>query len=148
MAVAMLTSDQALRSSYAGFFQLPLLPERLLLAGNGAALRRVLRQGGLPDDRAQHYTARMREPGALAAALGWYRALPWSGRDPVGTVEVPTLHVWSTGDAALGRAATEATGRFVDAPYRLEVLEGVGHWIPELAPDRVAELVTAHVRAA
>ena len=51
-------------------------------------------------------------------------------------------------DAFLGRAATEATGRFVDAPYRLEVLDGVTHWIPELAPDRVAELVTAHVRAA
>ena len=28
----------------------------------------------------------------------------------------------------------------------LEVLDGVSHWIPELAPDRVAELFTAHVR--
>jgi pimeloyl-ACP methyl ester carboxylesterase len=146
MAKALVTSDQALRSSYAGFFQLPVLPERLLLAGNGAALRRVLRHGGLPDDLADHYADRMREPGALSAALGWYRALPWSGRDPVGKVRVPTLHVWSTGDAFLGRAATEATEQFVDAPYRLEVLDDVTHWIPELAPDRVAELVTAHVR--
>jgi hypothetical protein len=56
--------------------------------------------------------------------------------------------VWSTGDAFLGRAATEATAQFVDAPYRLEVLEGISHWIPELAGDRVAELVTAHVRTA
>jgi pimeloyl-ACP methyl ester carboxylesterase len=59
---------------------------------------------------------------------------------------VPTLHVWSTGDAFLGRAATDATRRFVEGPYRLEVLEGVPHWIPELAADRVGELVTAHVR--
>jgi pimeloyl-ACP methyl ester carboxylesterase len=59
---------------------------------------------------------------------------------------VPTLHVWSTGDAFLGRAATEATAAFVDAPYRLEVLPDVPHWIPELAPDVVADLVTAHVR--
>jgi pimeloyl-ACP methyl ester carboxylesterase len=148
MAKAMVTSDQALRSYYMALFQLPLLPERLLLAGNGAALRRVLRRGGLPDDAVDRYVARMREPGALSSALGWYRALPWSGRDPVGTVRVPTLHLWSTGDAFLGRAATEATGQFVDAPYRLEVLDDVTHWIPELAPDRVAELVTAHVRTA
>jgi len=148
MSRAMVTSDQALRSSYVGLFQLPLLPERLLLAGGGAALRRALRAGGLPADAADRYVARMREPGALSAALGWYRALPWSGRDRVGRVRVPTLHLWSTGDAFLGRTATEATGQFVDAPYRLEVLDDVSHWIPELAPDRVAELVTAHVRSA
>ena len=148
MTRAMVTSDQALRSYYVGLFQLPLLPERLLLARGGAALRRLLRSGGLPHDAVDRYVARMHEPGALAAALGWYRALPWSGRDPVGTVRVPTLHVWSTGDAFLGRAATEGTGRFVEAPYRLEVLDDVTHWIPELAPDRVATLVTAHVRAA
>jgi pimeloyl-ACP methyl ester carboxylesterase len=148
MAKAMVTSDQALRSYYMALFQLPVLPERLLRAGDGAALRGMLRRGGLPHDAVERYVARMREPGALSAALGWYRALPWSGRDPVGKVRVPTLHVWSTGDAFLGRAATEATAPFVDAPYRLEVLDDVTHWIPELAPDRVAELVTAHVRSA
>jgi pimeloyl-ACP methyl ester carboxylesterase len=148
MAKAMVTSDQALRSYYMALFQLPLLPERLLLAKDGAALRAMLRRGGLPAETVDHYVARMKEPGACSAALGWYRALPWSGRDPVGRVRVPTLHVWSTGDAFLGRAATEATEQFVDAPYRLEVLDDVPHWIPELAPDRVAELVTAHVRAA
>ena len=147
MAKAMVTSDQVLRSSYVVVFQLPLVPERLMLAGNGAALRRTLRHSGLPDDRVDHYVARMREPGALTSALGWYRALPWNGRDPVGKVRVPTLHLWSTGDAFLGRAATEATSRFVQAPYRLEVLDDVTHWIPELAPEWVAELVAAHVRA-
>lgn len=148
MARALVTSDQGLRSYYMALFQLPLLPERLLRAGDGATLRRMLHHGGLPDESVARYAARMREPGALSAALGWYRALPWSGRDPVGKVRVPTLHLWSTGDAFLGRAATEATGRFVDAPYRLEVLDHVSHWIPELAPERVADLVADHVRTA
>jgi len=148
MARAMVTSDQALRSYYMGIFQLPYLPERLLLARNGSALRRTLRSGGLSREQAHRYVSRMQEPGALTAALGWYRALPMSSRDPVGTVRVPTLHLWSTGDAFLGRAATEDTARFVDAPYRLEVLDDVTHWIPELAPERVADLVTAHVRSA
>jgi pimeloyl-ACP methyl ester carboxylesterase len=148
LARAMVTSDQALRSYYVGVFQLPLVPERLLLAGNGTVLRRMLRSGGLSREAVDRYVDRMREPGALTAALGWYRALPLSGRDTVGTVRVPTLHLWSTGDAFLGRAATEDTARFVDAPYRLEVLDDVSHWIPELAAGRVAELVTAHVRTA
>jgi pimeloyl-ACP methyl ester carboxylesterase len=88
----------------------------------------------------------MREPGALSGALAWYRALPWTLREPVGTVQVPTLHVWSSGDAFLSRAATEASAAHVAGPYRLEVLEGVPHWLPELAADRVAALVIAHVR--
>ncbi len=147
VAKAMVTSDQALRSYYVGLFQLPFLPERLLLAAGGTPLRRTMLRGGLPPDRCEHYLARMREPGALSAAIAWYRALPWDAHDPVGTVRVPTLHLWSTGDAFLGRAATERTRRFVDAPYRLEVLEGVTHWIPELAPERTAALVVEHVRA-
>jgi pimeloyl-ACP methyl ester carboxylesterase len=146
MAKVMITSDQALRSYYVLAFQLPFLPERLLLSREGALLGRMLRGGGLSREAAAHYVRRMREPGALSAMLGWYRALPGSGGDRVGTVRVPTLHVWSTGDTFLGRAAIDATAQFVDAPYRLEVLDDLPHWIPELAPDRVAELVTAHVR--
>jgi pimeloyl-ACP methyl ester carboxylesterase len=148
MARSMVTSDQALRSAYMGLFQVPVLPERALLAGGGAPLHRMLRGSGLPAATADHYAARMREPGALSAALNWYRALPWLARDRVGSVSVPTLHVWSTGDTFLGRAATEGTARFIDAPYRLEVLENLPHWIPELAADQVAGLVTAHVRTA
>jgi len=144
----MLRSDQALRSSYMALFQLPLLPERVLLAGNGAALRRALLRDGLAADAVDRYVARMREPGALTAALNWYRALPLTMREPVGKVRVPTLHVWSTGDAFLGRAATEATAEHVEGPYRLEVLDGVPHWIPELAADRAAELITAQVKGA
>jgi pimeloyl-ACP methyl ester carboxylesterase len=147
MSRALVTSGQGLRSCYMGVFTLPLLPERLLLARGGAPLRRALQRGGLPPERAAHYVARMREPGALSGALAWYRGLPWTLREPVGTVRVPTLHVWSTGDAFLGRVATEGTAAHVDAPYRLEVLEGVPHWLPELAADRVAELVVPHARA-
>jgi pimeloyl-ACP methyl ester carboxylesterase len=148
MARAMVTSDQALRSYYMFAFQLPVLPERLLLSRDARILRGLLRGGGLSREAADHYVSRMREPGALSAALGWYRALPLSRRDQVGTVRVPTLHMWSTGDTFLGRAGIEDSARFVDAPYRLEILEGVSHWIPELASDRVAEEVTAHVRTA
>jgi pimeloyl-ACP methyl ester carboxylesterase len=146
MVQAMVHSDQALRSSYIAFFQLPAVPEGVLLAGGGAVLRRLLRQGGLPDHLVDEYVDRMQEPGALTAALNWYRAMPLAGRTSVGTVRVPTLHVWGARDAFLGRAAIEASRTFVDASYALEVLDDVNHWIPELAADRTGELITAHVR--
>ena len=147
MAQAMVHADQAVRSAYIGFFQLPLVPEGVLLAGGGTVLRRGLLRGGLPAEHVEAYVDRMREPGALTAALNWYRALPTGVRTPVGVVQVPTLHVWGAGDAYLGRAAIEASAEFVDAPYVLEVFEDVGHWIPELAAGRTAELITAHVRS-
>ena len=144
---AVFTSDQGLRSSYMAAFQVPALPERLLLARDGAVLRAVLENGGLPDDLVTRYVDRMRQPGALSSALAWYRAIPFAARDAVGRVDVPTLHVWSTGDTFLGPAATAGTRRHVTGPYRLEVLDGVPHWIPELAAQRAAELVVAHTRS-
>jgi pimeloyl-ACP methyl ester carboxylesterase len=147
MSQALRTSDQALRSSYIGFFQLPAVPEAVLLAGQGALLRRTLHGAGLPEHLVDAYLDRLREPGALTGALNWYRALPLQARTPVGTVRVPTLHVWGDHDPYLGRAAVEASAEYVAAPYRLEVLAGAGHWLPELAADRLGELLPAHVRA-
>ena len=69
-------------------------------------------------------------------------------RDPVAhalqdlqPVLVPTQLVWSDGDAAVGRASVDACGRFVQGPYRLEVLQGVSHWIPDEAPAELAALL-------
>jgi pimeloyl-ACP methyl ester carboxylesterase len=63
----------------------------------------------------------------------------------MGPITAPTLYVWSTNDAALGREAAEATGQHVDGPYRFEVLEGVSHWIAEEAPDRFTALLADHL---
>ena len=137
---------QLLRSWYMAFFQLPAVPERLLLARGGALLRRALEQSGLPPDIAARYLERMREPGALTAALNWYRALPLSRPSAaIGRITVPTLYVWSTRDTALGRTAAERTAAWIDAPYRFEILHGVSHWIPETAPDAFNRLLVEHV---
>ncbi|MGZ4603585.1 MAG: alpha/beta fold hydrolase [Kineosporiaceae bacterium] len=61
---------QGLRSSYMGLFSLPVLPELVL----PPLFEQGLRATGLPADRAAYYARRMQEPGALTAALGWYRA--------------------------------------------------------------------------
>ena len=48
---------------------------------------------------------------------------------------------------ALGRVAAEATAELVSGPYRFEVLEGVSHWIPELAPEALGALILEHLAA-
>ena len=111
MAKAMVTSDQAAAVVLHGrCSSCPSCPSGCCWPGTARALRGMLRGGGLSREAAAHYVARMQEPGALSAALGWYRALPFGARDRVGTVRVPTLHVWSTGDAFLGRAAHRGDG--------------------------------------
>lgn len=122
-------------------------PEALLLGpGNeGSGLRQLLGESGLDDEDAEIYVAALREPGALTAALNWYRAMDASALVGLEPVRVPTLYVWSTGDKAIGRAAAEATRERVEAPYTFEVLEGVSHWVPETAPDRLSNLLLRHL---
>jgi len=136
-------STQALRSSYMAAFQVPGVPEALLSARGGAVLRAALRRSGLPRQHAERYAARMLEPGALTAALAWYRALvlrPASPLDAVGPVAVPTTLLHATQDPFFAPWAVRASGEHVRAPFqRREV--AVGHWLPELAPAEVARAV-------
>jgi pimeloyl-ACP methyl ester carboxylesterase len=103
---------------------------------------------GLTEEESAPYLEALGTPEALGAALNWYRAAGGHLIEGLGPITVPTLHVWSTADPALGREGAEATGDHVEGPYRLEVLEGVDHWIPEHAPDRLNELLLEHVAQA
>lgn len=135
---------QLLKSWYMAVFQLPVLPEVLLPSRRGLAL---LGGHGLSPAQVQSYLEPLGREG-LTAALNWYRALPFSQREKgYGRPStVPTTYVWSDGDVALGRKGAEATERFVKAPYRFEVLEGVSHWIADEAPDQLAELILERIR--
>ncbi len=58
----------------------PRCPERLLLGADGAGggLATLLAETGLDDEDARMYVAALTEPGALTAALNWYRAMDGS----------------------------------------------------------------------
>jgi pimeloyl-ACP methyl ester carboxylesterase len=143
---SMVRSSQLLHSWYMLMFQLPVLPEAAYSPRLEGTLRRALEKSGLPADAIDRYVRPLQQPGAARAAINWYRGMPLSP-PLVGNVQVPTLYVYATEDAFLGRKAAELTRRYVDAPYRFEVLEGMNHWIPEVAPDVVARLVLDHAAA-
>lgn len=95
--------------------------------------------------------ADLARPGALTAALNWYRAnirpetfATDPGAREVPAVRCPTLGVWSDHDVALTERQMTDSAAHVAGSWRYERLAGVGHWIPAHAPERTAELLIEH----
>ncbi len=134
---------QARKSWYVAFFQLPALPERMLMANGGAAVRRLFGRVALPPDVLAVYTGQIVEPGAATAMLNWYRAsrrpslrMP----DLARVIETPTLVVWGERDVALDLICLDGTERYV-RDLTLKRLPGVSHWVQQDAPDAVNGLL-------
>lgn len=136
-------ADQQARSAYIRLFQTEGKAERVLLAEGAHRLRVMF--GELDPAVVHGYLDAMSEPGALTAALCWYRAMP--DAPATGPVSVPTTYVWSNEDIAVGRAAAQRCGQHVTGPYVMVELDGVSHWVPEEAPDALAEAVLTRCSA-
>jgi pimeloyl-ACP methyl ester carboxylesterase len=145
--VEALTSDddQRRRSAYMRDFALPGT-ENTLLADGAAQLRSALGDAGGAVD-VDAIVAALGDPVVLRRCLDWYAAQSRADLAGLGPVTAPTLHVWSDGDAALGRAAAEATGAHVAGPYTFVELAGISHWIPEQAPDALSGALLEHLAA-
>jgi pimeloyl-ACP methyl ester carboxylesterase len=138
---ALFTSvDQVRRMAYIPVFRWEGRAEALLLADDARRLRRIFDGSGLDPATVYRYVAPMLVPGALTAALNWYRALRLGGA-AVGRIAVPTMYIWSDGDVAIGRAAARRCGDHVSAEYRFVQLPCVTHWIPDQVPGVVAAAV-------
>jgi pimeloyl-ACP methyl ester carboxylesterase len=138
-------SDQAERSGYMQWIRqaAPGEVEDTMLADGAARLRTMLH--GLEPSAVEEYVALLSEPGALTAALNWYRASSREDVLGIGAVTAPTLFVWSDHDVAIGADAARACGEHVEGPYRFEAIEGVDHWVPEKAAERLNALLAEHL---
>jgi pimeloyl-ACP methyl ester carboxylesterase len=144
--------DQRLRSWYVLFFQLPLLPEAAIRAGNFALLRRMLhrqplRPGAFTDGDVIAYRDALARPGALTAALNWYRAafrrrFQTADDAPCAT---PTLVLWGECDPYLGPRLTEGLERWAPG-VRVERIPDASHWLQNDAPERVNALMIDFLR--
>jgi pimeloyl-ACP methyl ester carboxylesterase len=135
------TLRQREMSWYQLFFQFDGVAEAWLQHQDWQLFREFLHGNGDVD----RYIADLSRPGALTASLNWYRAnlaprLP--GPPPqLPPVQAPTLAVWSSNDHYLDGRRVEASSAFVAGPWRYEQLEGVSHWIPLDAADRLNGLL-------
>ncbi len=135
--------DQQQRASYIGLLRQEGKAESLLLENDGERLL-AMYGDAVPTDQAAGYVVHLSEPGALTAALNWYRAMH-ADLSSLPTVSVPTTYVWSDDDMAIGRVPAEQCGEFVDADYHFVELAGVSHWIPEQAPEALAAAIISRV---
>ena len=135
---------QLLKSWYVLLFMLPGLAE-LLATRAPARFADQLRAFGMEDAEVETVLRDVVGYGALPGGLDWYRAIPLTGRRARGLwqqkVSVPVTHVWSSGDTALGRGTAELAQRWTTGEFELVVLEDLSHWLPEQAPDVLAEVV-------
>ncbi|WP_202862686.1 alpha/beta fold hydrolase [Antricoccus suffuscus] len=131
-------SDQKKRSEYFKLFWQEGKAEQVLLEDDAKWLRDVLADIG--PERAGHYIERLQQPGALTAALNYYRAMS-SANVATPSVIVPTTLVWSDNDTAVGPVGPQLCAKYVDADYKLITLNGISHWIPELAPQDLADAI-------
>ncbi|NKT43513.1 alpha/beta fold hydrolase [Rhodococcus hoagii] len=139
-------ADQQRRSGYIGLLRQEGKAEAVLLEDDSRRLRAMFGDGNDPELVEEHVRL-LSQPGALTAAMNWYRAMTRAFGD-LPPVRVPTTYVWSTADPALGPAAAKRCAEFVDAPYRFVVLDGASHWIPEEHPDALADAILARVAQA
>jgi epoxide hydrolase 4 len=130
-------------------FQAPWLPERLVAARDFRALRRALRQqptrpGAFTAQDIDRYVAAAAQPGALRAALNYYRAAfranPLAQVRSLRRVDIPTLIIWGEQDRYLGRELAEPDRAWVP-DVRVERIAEASHWVQADAPERVNQLM-------
>ncbi len=143
-ALQMPDGEQARRSRHHTAFLKPDAAD-IVLADDAKWLRERLTAAGVPAFAIEQHLSVLGNKEAMEAALAWYRARG-AIRGPLGPIRIPTLYIWGDADDTVGRAAAEGTADFIVAPYRFEILPGVGHFAAEQAPDRVSELMLTHLR--
>ena len=142
---ALLTTDaeQAKRSSHHTGFLDPGAGPRII-ADNSRWLRERLARNKVPAAAIEEHVSVLGNEAAIEAALTWYRARG-AIRDNLGVINVPVLYLWGDVDDTVGRMAAEGTRDFVSGSYQFEALPGVGHFAADQVPERVSELLLAHL---
>ncbi|MGZ4671712.1 MAG: alpha/beta fold hydrolase [Ilumatobacteraceae bacterium] len=137
---------QRQKSWYMLLFQFEGIAEQWLSADDFANMRAWAHH---PD--MDQVAVDLARPGALTAALNWYRANlhPRTWIEPplvFPQIKAPTMGVWSSGDFALDESGMIGSSRYVDGPWRYERVEGAGHWMQLEAADEVSALLVDFLR--
>lgn len=150
-------SRQLLRSWYILFFQIPLLPERLLARDGAGMLERMLRGSAIrtetfTDDDILEYRRAFSMPGAASATINYYRALfrdALAGRTPKSStvIRAPTLLIWAEKDVALGNELTHDMEGLFASDFRIEYVPNTSHWVMEERPALVSRLLLEFLAA-
>jgi pimeloyl-ACP methyl ester carboxylesterase len=132
---------------YQLLFQFEGVAEELLQRADWKLMREF--SHGYAD--AESALADLSRPGALTAALNWYRANGTPAQElersrPFPAVGAPTLGIWSSGDRYLLEEGMLGSAEHVTGPWRYERLDGASHWLQLDAPERLNQLLLEFLR--
>lgn len=133
--------SQLIRSLYMEFFQIPILPEKLMRSKNfkhmAKGIQRTGKSGAFKDDDLEMYMNAWRERGALSGMLNWYRALPFSlSHINTDKIQVPVKIIWGDKDLFLSKKLAVESLKFIDAE-EVTWVHGATHWVLQEEPDIV-----------
>jgi pimeloyl-ACP methyl ester carboxylesterase len=142
------SAAQRRKSSYVFFFQLPWLPERRIRENGFAVVGKMLRRdpvtpGAFSDEDIRLYTEALARPGALTAAVNYYRAalrFPPRVRGRAWPAGLKTLLIWGERDRYLGPGLLEGLDQWVPN-LAIERIPEASHWVQADAPGLVNELL-------
>jgi pimeloyl-ACP methyl ester carboxylesterase len=141
--------DQRERSRYISLFLIEGKAEEVLSGDGYRRLRETF--GGEVGATANHFIRSLSRPGRLTAGLNYYRAnmrdiRRWAALANELRVDAPTVLLWGDNDPYLGRAQADLTAERVSGEYRLEILEGAGHWLQFERPGEVSRSLVGWVQ--
>jgi epoxide hydrolase 4 len=143
------TLKQLRKSWYFFFFQIPWLPEALLLRNRANEIGRMLngvalQKAAFPPEVTAIYQQAMSKPGAMTAALNYYRQLfrrlPAPATEEHTHVSAPTLLIWGEQDIALGIELTYDLEPWVEH-IEVKRIPDSGHWVQQEKPDAVNQFM-------
>jgi pimeloyl-ACP methyl ester carboxylesterase len=140
--------DQAKRSEYIRLFLIEGKAEEVLSEDDHRRIRVMF--GDIAGPAGEQFIRSLSRPGRLTAGLNYYRAnfgrgLDWWSRANDVRVEAPTVLLWGDQDAFLGRWQAEHTRDQMTHEFRLDILEGAGHWLQFERPDDVSRALVGAV---
>lgn len=147
--------SQMAKSWYIFFFQLPYLPESAFNMSPRGILEKLfkgaaIRKDAFKDEDIDQYLKAIEKPGALTAALNYYRALRESVKEEKSEAKkkigAPTLLIWGEKDTALGKELTYGMESLFTGPFSIQYIENCSHWVPEEQPELVNRLVDQFVQ--
>ena len=138
--------EQRKASEYIGLFVMEGKAEEVLAEDGHRRMREMF--GPEVGRTAEHFIRSIARPGRLTAGLNYYRAnfLPpaeWAARVVELKVSAPTVLMWGDHDPFLRRLQAEKTAEHMSGEYRLEIMEGAGHWLQFERPDEVGSTLVA-----
>lgn len=143
---------QKKKSWYMFFFQIPFISELLFKIKGKKILTKILRGSAVrkeafSDEDLNRYLQELEKPGALRAALNYYRATfresskSKKRQSKESKITVPTLLIWGEKDVALGKELTHDMEPLFSGLFRIKYIPDAGHWVIEERPEIVEKLL-------